>query len=282
MVSPSSLSSLVVYTDLDGTLLDHHSYSHAAAKPALEILRAHDVPVVLASSKTFPELVELAGELSLKYPVIGENGAFVAWPVSFPLTVDPDRERAGYRFRYFGRSHDEILKVLQLLRRNRGFAFSGFSDWRTEELMARTGLTHDAAERAAQREASEPILWQGSAQDLQLFRRVLEGYGLALVKGGRFFHVMGRTSKRDAMCWLHAEIEQMQGRTLQMVALGDGPNDVDMLAAADIAVVVANPDSDAIAPPTRHVLNTTLTGPAGWNEAILQIAATIQQQGQKS
>ncbi len=273
------LSSLVVYTDLDGTLLDHHSYSHAAARPALALLREHDVPVVLASSKTFPELADLARELALEYPVIGENGAFVAWPASFPLTADFDQAHEGYRFRYFGRSYDGILSVLRLLRRNPGMAFSGFSDWSIDELMARTGLERAAAERATQREASEPILWEGSEQSLALFRRVLEGYGLTLVKGGRFFHVMGQTSKRDAMRWLHANIEQMRGRDLQMVALGDGPNDVDMLEAADIAVVVANPDSDPIAPQARRVLQTTLTGPAGWNEAILQIAAEHNDRG---
>ncbi len=277
-----SLSSLVVYTDLDGTLLDHHSYSHAAASPALALLRAHDVPVVLASSKTFPELAALASELALEYPVIGENGAFVAWPATFPLVADFDREHGGYRFRYFGRSHEGILHVLQLLRRNPGLAFSGFSDWGIDELMAHTGLARAAAERAAQREASEPILWEGSTQDLALFHRALEGYGLTLVKGGRFFHVMGPTSKRDAMRWLHANIEQMQWRELQMVALGDGPNDVEMLEAADIAVVVANPDSDAIAPQARRVLQTTLAGPAGWNEAMLQIAAEYNERGQET
>ncbi len=276
------LSSLVVYTDLDGTLLDHHSYSHAAAGPALALLRAHDVPVVLASSKTFPELAEIASELALEYPIIGENGAFVAWPVAFPLSADFDRERAGYRFRYFGRSYDGILKVLRLLRRYPGMAFSGFSDWGIDELMAHTGLERAAAERAAQREASEPILWEGSADDLGVLHRALEGYGLTLVKGGRFFHVMGPTSKRDAMCWLHANIERMQGRELQMVALGDGPNDMEMLEAADIAVVVTNPDSDAIAPQARRVLQTTLAGPAGWNEAMLQIAAEYNDRGQET
>ena len=43
---------LLVFTDLDGTLLDHHSYSHAAALPGLERLRGLEVPVIPVTSKT--------------------------------------------------------------------------------------------------------------------------------------------------------------------------------------------------------------------------------------
>ena len=37
-------SQLVLFSDLDGTLLDHESYSFDAARPALDRLRREDVP----------------------------------------------------------------------------------------------------------------------------------------------------------------------------------------------------------------------------------------------
>ena len=261
----------VIYTDLDGTLLDHHSYSHAAAQPALDWLRSHSVPVVLTSSKTFPELEALAAELHLDYPVIGENGAFVAWPAGFDLSVDGVLEKQGYYFRYFGKSSREIARVLQSLRENPDFQFSGFSDWSIAGLMQKTGLSEKAAAMAKQREASEPILWNGSDAALQDFRAALEEQGLKLVRGGRFYHVMGPTSKRRAMEWLNAALKKQRGSAPFAIALGDGPNDLEMLDAADVSVVVANPSSDVVEPQARRLIRTQAVGPAGWNEAIQQI-----------
>ena len=269
MARAPAAADMVVYTDLDGTLLDHHDYSHAAAGPALDLLRRRGIPLVLTSSKTFPELAELAATLGFDSPVIGENGAFVAWPTTFDLPAEWDSEASGYRFRHFGRGHDEILDILQRLRREGGFRFVGFSDWRDDEVAAETGLDLAAAARAKQRQASEPIRWLGDDAELAAFRRALARQGLTLVRGGRFFHVMGQTSKGAALRWLHERLEQRAGRRLRAVALGDGPNDVDMLEAADIAVVVANPDSPPIAPRAERVVETTLPGPAGWNEAML-------------
>lgn len=271
MGSIPPIANWVIYTDLDGTLLDHHSYSHTAAQPALDWLHQHSVPVVLTSSKTFPELEALAAQLHLEYPVIGENGAFVAWPVAFDLAADGGNEKRGYHFSYFGKSSGEIASVLQTLRGNPEFQFSGFSDWSVEDLMQKTGLSENAAIMAKQREASEPILWQGRDGALQDFRAALEAQGLKLVRGGRFYHVMGPTSKRRAMEWLNAALKKQRGSTPFTIALGDGPNDLEMLEAADVSVIVANPFSDAVEPQARRLIRTQATGPAGWNEAIQQI-----------
>ena len=53
------MTKLVIYTDLDGSLLDHDSYSHAAADALLVELEAHGIPVIIASSKTRYEQTSL-------------------------------------------------------------------------------------------------------------------------------------------------------------------------------------------------------------------------------
>lgn len=268
----------VVYTDLDGTLLDHHDYSFAAAEPALNLLREHGIPVILTSSKTFVELAALARRLDFEYPVIGENGAFIAWPDDCAMAVRADSTENGYRFRRFGKKYGDILSVLHQLRLHPDFRFSGFSDWCVEELMEHTGLDRAAAERAQQRQASEPILWEGREEALPAFRQALESQGLQLIRGGRFFHVMGPSSKGKALGWLQNILAaQSCGDELGAIALGDGPNDLDMLEAADIAVVVANPDSPKIAPKTDRLIYTEKPGPSGWNEAITHLVSEIKE-----
>ena len=65
---------LLVFTDLDGTLLSHSSYRWDAATPALDTLRKIGAAVVLASSKTAPEIAEIRAELAWDHcPAIIEN-----------------------------------------------------------------------------------------------------------------------------------------------------------------------------------------------------------------
>ena len=69
---------LLVFTDLDGTLLDHHSYSFSAALPALQRLRRARIPVIPVTSKTLAELAPLMRELDNAHPCIAENGGLIA------------------------------------------------------------------------------------------------------------------------------------------------------------------------------------------------------------
>ena len=70
----------MVFTDLDGTLLDHDTYGWEAAAPALEQLKAKRVPVVLISSKTRAEMAPLREALRLEDPFVSENGGGIFLP----------------------------------------------------------------------------------------------------------------------------------------------------------------------------------------------------------
>src|SRR5690554_5601326 len=61
---------MIVFTDLDGTLLDHDSYSWRAAKPAMARLGANGIPLIFNSSKTAAEISELQSRMGLRGPFI--------------------------------------------------------------------------------------------------------------------------------------------------------------------------------------------------------------------
>ena len=58
------MTAMMIVSDLDGTLLDHDSYSYRAATPALAEIRRRGIPLILASSKTRLEMQVLHRELS--------------------------------------------------------------------------------------------------------------------------------------------------------------------------------------------------------------------------
>jgi mannosyl-3-phosphoglycerate phosphatase len=78
-----ALPALIVFSDLDGTLLDHATYSWQAAVPALEALKERGIPLILASSKTSAEIAELRAETGFAdCPAIVENGAGLLEPAA--------------------------------------------------------------------------------------------------------------------------------------------------------------------------------------------------------
>ncbi len=80
---------LVIFTDLDGSLLDAETYRYNAARAALEELTACQVPLVLCTSKTRAEVEPLRQELGNTDPFIVENGGASIFPTRTFLKCQP-------------------------------------------------------------------------------------------------------------------------------------------------------------------------------------------------
>jgi mannosyl-3-phosphoglycerate phosphatase len=270
---------LLVYTDLDGTLLDHDSYRFEAALPALRRLQQLRVPVVPVTSKTLAELEVLLPALDISGPCIAENGGLIALP---PGYLDGENVQRIGRFDVLRLSleYNVITDILNTLRRDSGFAFRGFADMDANEVAAHTGLDTLAAQRACRRLCSEPLLWADSAAALEEFTGQLRQRGCSLTKGGRFFHVSGQTDKALAIGRLGGWLSRAGFRGFTTVALGDSPNDIPMLQAADIAVVIRRKDGSWLPLDTHgRKFLTRAGGPAGWNEFFAENLDTLIAEG---
>lgn len=252
---------LIVFTDLDGSLMEHESYSIDPARQALAALSARDIPLILNSSKTAAEMTTIQELLGLQFPFICENGAAL-------YRVDGEIAEFGIR-------RENWLDDMHRLRAERGYSFQGFSDWSPAEISSLTGLTAEQATRAKTRTYSEPILWRDSESALQRFQNELCEMELRLLQGGRFQSIQGSYDKSDAMrSVLTGELGKNPERAPITVALGDSPNDAAMLNAADVAVIIKSGKSSLIhCPEAQRIIHTKLPGPAGWNEAMLEILA---------
>ena len=253
---------LLVFTDLDGTLLDHNSYSFQAALPALRRLKEMEIPVILNSSKTRPEMESLKQQLDNHAPFIVENGAAAIIPAG-------NLGRDSGLVVSFSAPLEEVLDALLELRQD-GFQYRSFADMDAAEVAKVTGLPNMAASRAKQRIGTEPLLWQGNEQELEQFTQHLNNRGLQLMKGGRFYHAMGQYDKADAMQYLVKRYESCYpGKEIVTIALGDSPNDARMLECADYAVIIKGVNSDKLdIKGAGEVMRSEGEGPIGWNECI--------------
>jgi mannosyl-3-phosphoglycerate phosphatase len=260
---------LIIFSDLDGTLLDHDDYRWQAAGPALDRLKAARIPLVLNSSKTMAEIRALRDELGNTDPFIVENGAAVVIP---PHAFGNAEEEVVN----FGATRERVLEVLDA-QREKGARFRGFANMSGDELAAETGLDPAAAGRAKERLGTEPLIWKGTDEELVHFEEALGAAQLRLVPGGRFLHAMGIFDKADGARFLLNKYkehyrEQYGDEPVLAIALGDSPNDQQMLESADIPVVIRGVKSDeVILPSAKHAMRSLKPGPEGWNECVLNL-----------
>ena len=274
--------SLIVFTDLDGTLLDHHDYGFEPALPALEALREARIPLVLTTSKTLAEARLLNQRLDNTQAVIVENGGAIAVPAAISAQLfdgQPETVAGVVGIENIGdhlvlRSSPAYTAIREFIVRQRqefDYHLTGFGDMSTDDISHHTGLSSEDAARAAKRLCSEPFLWHDSEPRLQAFRQAAAHIGLGMTRGGRFWHLMGDTSKARAMQRLRAWMDHNREPSIT-VALGDSDNDREMLEQADIAVCVRRHDGSVLDCSGRHqTLQTEHAGPTGWNGAILRI-----------
>jgi len=253
----------VVFSDLDGTLLDHSTYSWQAAAPALEALKARGIPLILASSKTSAEIVELRAETGFAdCPAIVENGAGLLAPAGGGNVPDDDSV------------HRDLIAALNALPPELRGKFTGFSDWTVDEVANRTGLPPQDAARAAMRRFSEPGLWSGSPAERTRFEALLARHGVTARQGGRYLTLSFGASKADRMREIAARYATGD-ESPRMIALGDAPNDIEMLETADIGVIVTNPHGAPLpeldGEKAGRITRTEKPGPEGWNESVLRI-----------
>ena len=275
-------ASLTIFTDLDGTLLDHDTYSFEPARPALDAVASARVPVVLCTSKTRAETERWRAALGNAHPFVVENGGAAFVPEGyFGPDARFDKQIGGYGVLEFGRPYSELRKALEAIRHETGLPLRGFGDMTADEIAERCGFTRKDAELAGRREYDEPFVGVGPA-DLDAVVRAAASAALQVTSGGRFHHLVGGSDKGRAVRALRGLFEAFGG-PVRTVGLGDSPNDEPMLREVDIPVLVRRPGggySTAVHLPGLVV--SPYSGPEGWREAVLGILRGQALDGQDS
>ena len=148
----------IVFTDVDGCLVDHSTYSFQEAAGTLARREARGVPVVLCSSKTRAEIERLQQELGTAHPFISENGGAVFVPDGyFPFDLPGAKRIGGHDAIELGRPYAEVVELLRRAATKAGVSVIGFSDMTVSEVAQDCGLSLPAARLAKLREYDEPF-----------------------------------------------------------------------------------------------------------------------------
>jgi len=263
-------TAMVIFTDLDGTLLDSTTYSFEAAHEALAELRERKIPLVLVSSKTRAEIEPIRVQLNNEHPFIVENGGAVVIPANyFPFPLNEAIHRHEYDLIELGTPYSKLRTALKDIQQLLGGELRGYGDMSVDEIAKRTGLSLDEARLSKQREYDEPFVMEGS--DDRLGKEV-QIRGLRFTKGDRFRHLMGPHDKGRAVRLLIDCYHQQSPKEPMTVAIGNSLNDLPMLEAVDRPILVQLADGSY--EPGIDIPRLTKAagaGPIGWNLALLSL-----------
>lgn len=267
---------VVIFTDLDGTLLDHKSYSWEEARPALDLIKQKAIPLVLCSSKTRTEIEALRQQLGNPDPFISENGGGIFIPNGyFDFSFAFQKKVSHYQVIELGTPYARLQEALQTVARQTDIKIKGYGDLSVSEVAAQTGLSLEEARRAKQREYDEPFVFMGTNKQRKKILRLIEEMGLNWTRGSRFDHLTGANDKGKAVRILTELFKHKFGQ-ITTVALGDSPNDLPMLEVVEYPILVQRPGGgyeESIQLP--GLIKAEGIGPEGWKKAIFRLLASF-------
>jgi len=212
----------VIVTDLDGTLLEPDGSLHPEAQEMLQVLARKGIPVYPVTSKTAAEAQQLLPLLG-PCPAAGvENGAGL-WEEDGKVRLLPQAV-----------PYSQLLPWAENLRSRTGVPLRTLPELTDEELAALTHLPQHSLPAVRAREATCPLL-VNPRFDAQLSQACPPG--TRLTRGNRFLHFQGLHNKASVLPWLPI----FGASSGPLVALGDAANDLELLQAADVAIIVPGP-----------------------------------------
>jgi mannosyl-3-phosphoglycerate phosphatase len=268
------MKKLIIFTDLDGTLLDYSTYSFEAAFPALQFLKEKDIPLIICSSKTRREIEYYREKLENPHPFISENGGCIFIPKDYfkfqisNFKFQIDKSQKYYTIK-LGASYKDLRIAFKELRKE-GFDVRGFGDMTIQELTEITNMSINEAEMAKERDFDESFIFNGNETETQKLFATIKSKGFNFTQG-RFYHILGNSDKGKAVSILTELYESKFGEIIT-VGIGDSPNDIPMLERVDYPIIVMKQDGSYDS--KINVLNLIRAegiGPKGWNSAVIKL-----------
>jgi mannosyl-3-phosphoglycerate phosphatase len=258
---------LVIFSDLDGSLLNYDDYSFDEARPTLEKIKIREIPLILTTSKTRTELEIIQEEMGLKEPFITENGAAIFFPAGYRRwDMANGTEVPSYRVIQLGMSYAGIRAFAE--RMSSRFKIRGFGDCSVQEIADMTGLSLDKARTAKEREFTEPFLL-GDEKDFEELSFLAAKEKIKIARGGMFYHFIGLYQDKGMAVEIAKDIfRRYIEDEIRFAGIGDSANDIPMLEHVDIPVLIPHSDGTFERVDLPNLVRAGYPGSRGWNEAV--------------
>jgi mannosyl-3-phosphoglycerate phosphatase len=270
-------SQFIVFTDLDGTLLDYYTYSFEASIEGIELLKSHRIPLIFCTSKSYAEVIYFREKTGNTSPFIVENGgAIYLPPEQFEQfnRLKPLKQHEhvdGYSALELGASYDRIRQVFKEMKKEFHDKLTGFGDMSVGEVSRYLNLEPSLAAMAKVRRHDEPFILKDPSL-LESIKQFSQQNGLKIYPGTRFYHLMGNTDKGVAVKEL-VSLYRTVYLAITAAAIGEGKNDEPMFRQVDMPFLVKKPDNSFTDVALNHIIKIDGIGPYGFTLAVKALLA---------
>ena len=219
-------SSFWIVSDVDGTLMDH-SYDLTPAKETIKLLQKSSIPVILCTSKTASEVKVIREELKLQDPYIVENGAAI---------YGESLEKGEI---ILGKKYELLEEILNLISKEIDYKLIPLNNLSDQEATKLTGLTGNSLNLMRERHWSMPFLNPPCFLEDRI-NNCCERFKVDIFKGNRMSHLLSKNSNKGKA--INALKEYSDNQNVNIIGLGDSPNDLPLLLNADYRIVIPGVD----------------------------------------
>lgn len=262
---------LVIFSDLDGALLDPHSYSFSEASDALNSIQSAGIPLVLCTSRTRAQIELFRGRLPC-HPVVVENGSAILIPSGyFPFSIPGMQRRNRFETIKLGDCREHAIAALRNASEKCGVPVRGFSELTTNGICELTGFGRDEAERANDRDFDEPFISLDPERTPELLC-ALGQTGKRCARGTHFYHVFGPSDKASAV-WMLLKFYERAFGDVESIGVGDAPSDIGFLQLMQRCVIMRSEFSAVLRKALPEAELPAQPGPQGWADSITRLIA---------
>ena len=251
---------VVIFTDLDGSLLHRDTFKFDSIKEYIIGLISQGIIIIPNSSKTEKEIEKFNEELGVKLPYISENGSSIQGlnliNVNFPNKIILSREK------------EELLKIFkdkvpeQL--RDKCVQISKIIKKEQEKIF---GQTDDKLKNALNRKYTLPFLFVGNKNEKNKLTKILNSNLLTLQEGGRVLNLCDNINKIKSMNRVIKILKKTEDK-IKTIGVGDNYNDLEMLKNCDVPCLVFNDQFKLDKINIDNLIFSNKPSPEGWADVI--------------
>ena len=251
---------VLIFTDLDGSLLHRDTFKFDEIKDYLKQLISKGIFIIPNTSKTEKEILEFNNELGSSLPYISENGSAINGLDL--LNSNSPKELI------LSREKDSLIKIFrELVPVNLQNKCKWLSEMDKKKQSLIFGLEDDKLKMALDRKYTIPFLFEGNKSERNELSKIVKNKGLALQEGGRVINLTDKVNKAKAL-QVFVRFFKKNNKNVKTIAVGDNYNDLDMLKTSEFPCLVFNDKFTLDEIPIKNLITTNKPSPKGWADVI--------------
>ena len=258
---------VVIFTDLDGSLLHRDTFKFDSIKDYIKSLVSKGVIIIPNSSKTEKEIEKFNEELGVNLPYISENGSSIHG-LNLITSNFPDKL-------VLSREKEELLKIYENKvpekLKEKCFQISKMSKKEKENIL---GQKDEKLKDALNRKYTLPFLFKGDKNEKNRLLKILNLNSLTLQEGGRVSNLCDNINKVKSMNRVIKILKKTEDK-IKTIAVGDNFNDLEMLRNCDIPCLVFNDQFTLDQINIENLIFSNKPSPEGWADVIKMALAKL-------